>query len=83
MNEMQMRLKKYELALRRETRPDYAACDFLIAMWLLTTVIFAIMFFGGVRNTGQFRVARYIVPAVYALVLFWYLSRIPPFLTDT
>ena len=50
----------------------------LITMWLLTTVSFVIMLFGGVRNTGQFRVVRNILQTAYVLALFWYLIRTGP-----
>jgi hypothetical protein len=50
----------------------------LIAMWLLTTVSLVLMLFGGVRNTGQFRVERYVLQAAYVLALFWYLIRTGP-----
>ncbi len=49
----------------------------LIIIWLLTTTAFAVMLFDGVRDTGQFYVARHIIHAAYVLILFWYLSRIP------
>jgi hypothetical protein len=50
----------------------------LIAMWLLTTVSLVLMLFTGVRNTGQFRVERYVLQAAYVLALFWYLIRTGP-----
>lgn len=50
----------------------------LITMWLLTTVSLVLMLFSGVRNTGQFRVERYILQAAYVLALFWYLIRTGP-----
>ena len=50
----------------------------LITMWLLTTVSFVVMLSNGVRNSGQFRVERYILQGAYVLALFWYLIRTGP-----
>jgi hypothetical protein len=50
----------------------------LITMWLLTTVSLVVMLSNGVRNTGQFRVERYILQVAYVLALFWYLIRTGP-----
>jgi hypothetical protein len=47
-------------------------------MWLLTTVSLVVMLSNGVRNTGQFRVERYILQVAYVLALFWYLIRTGP-----
>jgi hypothetical protein len=53
-------------------------CLVLITMWLLATVSLVVMLLSGVRNTGQFRVERYILLVAYALALFWYLIRTGP-----
>lgn len=53
-------------------------CITLITMWLLTTIALVVMLFNGVRNTGQFRVERYILQVAYVLALFWYLIRTGP-----
>ena len=50
----------------------------LIAIWLLTTVSLIVMLYGGVRNTGQFRVQRDILQVAYVLALIWYLIRTGP-----
>jgi membrane protease YdiL (CAAX protease family) len=50
----------------------------LITMWLLTTVTMIVMLANGVRNTGQFRVERYILQVAYVLALIWYLIRTGP-----
>lgn len=50
----------------------------LVTMWLLTTVSLVVMLSNGVRNTGQFRVERYILQVAYVLALFWYLIRTGP-----
>jgi hypothetical protein len=50
----------------------------LITMWLITTVTLVVMLSNGVRNTGQFRVERYILQAAYVFALFWYLIRTGP-----
>lgn len=51
----------------------------LIAMWLLTTVTLVVMLSNGVRDTGRFRLERYILQVAYVLALFWYLIRtLPP-----
>jgi hypothetical protein len=50
----------------------------LITMWLLSTVSLIVMLSIGVRNTGQFRTARYILQVAYVITLFWYLTRSGP-----
>lgn len=47
-------------------------------MWLLTTVVLVAMLASGVRNTGQFRVERYILHVAYVAALLWYLGRTGP-----
>ena len=50
----------------------------LMIMWLLTTVTLVAMLASGVRNTGQFRVERYILHVAYVGALLWYLGRTGP-----
>lgn len=50
----------------------------LIITWLLTTVFLVLMLFGGVRNTGRFRLERDFLQVAYVLALFWYLIRTGP-----
>ena len=50
----------------------------LMIIWLLVTVTLVIMLAGNVRNSGQFRVERYILHAAYVAALLWYLGRTGP-----
>ncbi len=50
----------------------------LMIMWLLTTVTLVAMLASGARNTGQFRIERYILHVAYVAALFWYLGREGP-----
>ena len=47
----------------------------LMIMWLAATIALVAMLAVGVRNTGQFRVLRYVIHAVYVVALLWHLIR--------
>jgi len=47
-------------------------------MWLVTTVAIVIMLWLDVRDTGQYRVTRYILQVGYVAALLWYFSRSGP-----
>jgi len=50
----------------------------LVITWIVTTVAIVVMLILDVRNTDQFRIARYILQAAYVLALLWFLSRVEP-----
>jgi len=47
----------------------------LIAIWLIVTFTLILMLWNGVRDTGQFRVQRYMLQMAYVAALLWYLNR--------
>jgi len=47
----------------------------LIAVWLIVTVTLILMLWNGVRDSGQFRVQRYLLQMAYVAALLWYLGR--------
>jgi len=58
-------------------RPDKGALPrfVLTAVWLFVTVTLTLMLLDGARDSGRFRVERYILHVVYVAALLWYFGR--------
>jgi hypothetical protein len=53
----------------------------MVVMWLTAIVAMVGMFLNGVRSTGQYGAARYVLQVIYVMALLWYLIRTGPLLS--
>ena len=50
----------------------------LIVMWLATSISMIVMLMNGVQGTNRYIALRHTLPALYVVVMFWYLARTGP-----